>query len=647
MILRTLAYRYVFSRFQTFWILQIIIIAIATTAVAQEPCAENKQYPLDSPCEIPSDCPNAYKCKDGVCCMYPLPCDAPLRNDDNSIAECKMEKNRPCPKGYICNADEKGRFTVCCPEKDKSASSKVTTCTYNGKTYNEGDVFKMEDKCNKCKCKPKGKLSCSDKKSCKKCKVKGKVFKKGEKYMDECDECTCISPKLQTCEKRECKPSKYCDFNGKLYQEGDEFEAEDKCNKCTCSDGEVECGDKNICKKCKIDGKVYKRGDTYMVECNECKCISPKVQTCEKKDCTATNISTVTTISTPVTTISTPVTTISTPVTTISTPVTTISGPVTTISTPVTTTTSTTTTTTTTPQTTTTGRPTTTAPPRKLLSTCGKSSALSSKRKKRIVNGTEIIRDAHPWMALVMETRATRPPQTVYCGGALIHPSWVITSKACVSEWKVHLESRLFGGGQTFLHSIGIRLGRYNLSLRAEPDDFVATPLKVFFHPNKTYDDILYWPIYNIALIKIKPVPLSHKIQPACISDIDLEPKSMRYSNKRCFFAGWGTKGPTDRYVMLQSPMELESKASCVDYVSEVEPDLAHLAGEDVHLCAKATDDSEPAEDDGGGPLVCEIDGAWHLQGIGSWNPIPSDGRAIVTRIFKIFDWIKFVIENH
>merc|ERR1712226_1780297 len=74
--------------------------------------------------------------------------------------------------------------------------------------------------------------------------------------------------------------------DGAVYSDGDSFI--DDCNRCRCSDGAIACT-KKACPSdgCEANGVTYQPGDSYVAEdgCNNCFCTARGVGACTQMAC--------------------------------------------------------------------------------------------------------------------------------------------------------------------------------------------------------------------------------------------------------------------------------------------------------------------------------------------------------------------------
>lgn len=138
-----------------------------------------------------------------VCVIWSLGCstDVPCTSDAN----CTKSGER-CVNG-VCAVGAAG-----------------SDCTYEGKTYQDGDTFKAKDGCNDCTCKS-GSVSCTERGCVKTCDYEGKTYQEGDTFKDKdgCNDCTCKAG-VAECTQRACPPtaegctgtctksSDYCDY---------------------------------------------------------------------------------------------------------------------------------------------------------------------------------------------------------------------------------------------------------------------------------------------------------------------------------------------------------------------------------------------------------------------------------------------------
>ena len=61
-------------------------------------------------------------------------------------------------------------------------------------------------------------------------------------------------------------------------------------------------------------------------------------------------------------------------------------------------------------------------------------SALGDDFVRRIVGGKETEANEWPWMVALLSAGEDNPADSQFCGGALIHPWWVITASHCLTS---------------------------------------------------------------------------------------------------------------------------------------------------------------------------------------------------------------------
>ncbi|CAH1787382.1 unnamed protein product [Owenia fusiformis] len=177
-----------------------------------------------------------------------------------------------------CNECVCNKGITSCTEK-----ACIGSCMYEGKQYSNGASF--SNGCTNCKC-ANGKVRCPRKK-CPSCSYNGKTYKQGEQFtaVDGCNHCTCFKGQRR-CTKMKCQ--QMCQYNNQIYKDGASFPSTDTCNKCMCKSGTVGCT-KKAC-FCEYNGQRYRYGTWFPAgdNCNRCTCDAGGVS-CTEKDCSGSS----------------------------------------------------------------------------------------------------------------------------------------------------------------------------------------------------------------------------------------------------------------------------------------------------------------------------------------------------------------------
>ncbi|XP_076094631.1 kielin/chordin-like protein [Mytilus galloprovincialis] len=156
----------------------------------------------------------------------------------------------------------------------------IPRCSYHGRIYTVGDSFMSVDGCNRCICTEKQveictKMYCApstlaplETTKAPTCNYNGKIYAYLAQFnsSDGCNTCTCTANEQFACTQMACLPPttlrpttavettpvstttqtssivtpvsttplSTCTYNGRIYNAGDQFKADDGCNRCTC-----------------------------------------------------------------------------------------------------------------------------------------------------------------------------------------------------------------------------------------------------------------------------------------------------------------------------------------------------------------------------------------------------------------------------
>ncbi|XP_059548792.1 brain-specific serine protease 4 [Myotis daubentonii] len=223
---------------------------------------------------------------------------------------------------------------------------------------------------------------------------------------------------------------------------------------------------------------------------------------------------------------------------------------------------------------------------------CGKPQQLN-----RIVGGEDSADAEWPWIVSIQKNG------THHCAGSLLTRRWVVTAAHC------------FKGTLNKPSQFTVLLGAWQLENPGPRSQEVgiawALPHPVYSWKEGSRADI--------ALVRLEhSIEFSERILPICLPD-----SSIHFPpNTNCWIAGWGS---VHDGVPLPHPQTLQKlKVPIID--SETCGRLYWRgAGQEAitedMLCAGYLEGQRDAcLGDSGGPLMCEVEGAWLLAGIISWG---------------------------
>uniref|UniRef100_A0A8D0D7Q3 Macrophage stimulating 1 n=1 Tax=Sander lucioperca TaxID=283035 RepID=A0A8D0D7Q3_SANLU len=242
------------------------------------------------------------------------------------------------------------------------------------------------------------------------------------------------------------------------------------------------------------------------------------------------------------------------------------------------------------------------------FSECGKREDRFQRSRLRIVNG---IPGNSPWTVSLRDRRGNH-----FCGGSLVNPRWVISTKQCFSSCYVDLPG------------YSAKMGTLYRDPQEEEPGVQTIPLtKIVCGPSES----------QLVMLQLEQCVLSSRISQIC-----LPPE--RYivaEGTTCEIAGWGeTRGTGDETVLNVAHIPVLSNKECNKYfrgrVRENEMCTSSFQG-GVGAC----------ERDYGGPLACQNRDCWVLEGV--IIPMRRCGHPgqpnIFIRVSVYVDWIKKVME--
>jgi len=208
----------------------------------------------------------------------------------------------------------------------------------------------------------------------------------------------------------------------------------------------------------------------------------------------------------------------------------------------------------------------------------------------KVVGGHQAPKEAYPWMtALIL--RGQTPVKGQFCGGALIHPQWVLSAAHCVEGMSAS--------------SLDVLVGGYDL--RSSSDGTRVSVSQIVIHPR--FSTVKGALVNDFALLKLSQpltgVPVLSLVDAASQVAPGTPVKGM----------GWGTTSEGGR----QSPILLEVDMNLVSLTeaSEVYPGLS-----EAHLAAGVPGGGrDTCQGDSGGPLVVSDGrGGWRHAGTVSFG---------------------------
>ncbi|XP_077733717.1 factor VII-activating protease [Canis aureus] len=249
-----------------------------------------------------------------------------------------------------------------------------------------------------------------------------------------------------------------------------------------------------------------------------------------------------------------------------------------------------------------------------------------TKKVKRIYGGFKSTAGKHPWQASLQTSLplTVSMPQGHFCGGALIHPCWVLTAAHCTNIKARHLTVVL---GDQDLKKTEFHEQRFGVE-------------KIFKY--SLYNEREEIPHNDIALLKLKPVDGHCALESKYVKTVCL-PNSAFPSGTECHISGWGvTETGEGSRQLLDAKVRLIANTLCNSRQL-----YDHMIGDSM-ICAGNL--QKPGQDscqgDSGGPLTCEKNGTYYVYGIVSWGLECGKKPGVYTQVAKFLNWIKATIQK-
>ena len=180
-----------------------------------------------------------------------------------------------------------------------------------------------------------------------------------------------------------------------------------------------------------------------------------------------------------------------------------------------------------------------------------------------------------------------RNGRKTFCGAVFIHPMWVLTAAHCV----VHVIRHPW--------TMQVRVGLYDVD-----DDLgmcqLFTPASIH-----THQQFYFHPDHDVALLRLsRPVRLSKSVSPACLPTVQ---ENLPPPGTPCHVLGWGFDANfIPSRVLVDGTVNVKSPEYCKRHFEELYTDRL--------MCTVGVDDA--CYGDSGGPLMCDHNGRWVVQGI-------------------------------
>lgn len=243
------------------------------------------------------------------------------------------------------------------------------------------------------------------------------------------------------------------------------------------------------------------------------------------------------------------------------------------------------------------------------------------RKSSRIIGGVRADSGSWPWMTALIHAYDDDPYSGHFCGGALIHPKWVVTACHCVENLSAD--------------SVDVLINAADLKGDTGERIHVA---QIIEHPS--YDTITL--DNDIALLELVSPSSARPLYIHRIADLAEGENSVTM--------GWGVTEPdvwTYPSTLQQVTVPIVSNATCID--SFMDNGFPKDYVTDNMLCAGFAEGGKDAcQGDSGGPLVIQRSDGYQLAGIVSWGEGCADPGlyGVYTKVYRYAGFIDSYVDS-
>ena len=234
----------------------------------------------------------------------------------------------------------------------------------------------------------------------------------------------------------------------------------------------------------------------------------------------------------------------------------------------------------------------------------------------KVIGGEDVAVQQNPWQVSLSSTKARDAKEGHFCGGALVHPEWVLTAAHCVDD-KRPQDLRVLGGASSLQSPMQASAVRQIIVHEGwKPDRYLNDIALVRVAPR--------WSGSSVATIAGPPPELG----------LFLNFMPVRVT-------GWGINRPGVR----ESATNLQGVELPVVPAETCGNPVAYRGViTDAHLCLGTDAGTQAAcNGDSGGPASVDFNGQRRLVGLTSFGLktcIGPQGYSVFTRVARYVDWV-------